>query len=152
MQISTISLKAANEYVIRNHRHHGSVRGHKFSLALYDNDELCGVAIVGRPVSRILDDGSTLEVLRLCTNGKKNACSMLYARCARAAEILGYRKIVTYILQSENGASLRASGWKCVSEKCGATKWNSKRSLKNNHIEGYKAAPEEMKKRYEKEW
>lgn len=73
-----------------------------------------GVAIVGRPVSRHLDDGWTLEVNRLCTDGSRNACSALYAAAWRAARAMGYKRLVTYILESENGASLRAAGWKCV--------------------------------------
>ena len=59
------------------------------------------------PVSRYLDDGHTLEVNRLCTDGTKNACSFLYAAAWRAARAMGYRKIVTYILDTESGASLR---------------------------------------------
>ena len=92
----------------------GDVVGHKFSIGLSDGDKIVGVAIVGRPVARHLDDGWTLEVNRLCTDGTRNACSMLYAAAWRAARAMGYKRIVTYILESENGASLRASGWKCV--------------------------------------
>lgn len=66
---------------------------------------------MGRPVSRILDDGKTLEVLRLCTDGSPNVCSFLYSRAARVAKELGYRKIITYILDNENGGSLKATGW-----------------------------------------
>ena len=76
------------------------------------NGRLAGVAIVGRPVSRYLDDGLTLEVNRLCTDGTKNACSFLYGAAARAAKVLGYHRIVTYILDTESGVSLRASGWR----------------------------------------
>lgn len=83
----------------------------KFSLGCMANGHLAGVAIVGRPVSRYLDDGLTLEVNRLCTDGTKNACSFLYGAAARAAKVLGYHRIVTYILDTESGVSLRASGW-----------------------------------------
>lgn len=86
------------------------------------NGEIVGVAIVGRPVSRYLDDGWTLEVNRLCTDGTKNACSFLYFAAWRVAKNLGYKKLITYILDSENGASLKASGWKCVG-KCGGKCW-----------------------------
>ena len=75
---------------------------------------LAGVAIVGRPVSRYLDDGKTLEVNRLCTDGTKNACSFLYAAAARAARAMGYQRIITYTLDTEGGASLRAAGWCCA--------------------------------------
>lgn len=113
MIIKPLSLKAANAFIVENHRHHDKVQGHKFSLGLYAGEQLIGCAVVGRPVSRYLDNGSTLEITRLCTNGAANACSMLYGRCARIAKEMGYDKIITYILESETGASLKASGWIC---------------------------------------
>lgn len=85
LTVKPISLKDANDYIIENHRHHDKVSGHKFSISVYDGDRLCGVATVGRPLSRLLDNGNTLEVTRLCTDGTRNACSILYARCARIA-------------------------------------------------------------------
>ena len=87
LDIVPITLAEANEFVKRNHRHHGKVIGHKFSIAVADveTSKIVGVAIVGRPVSRFLDDGWTLEVNRLCTDGTHNACSMLYAAAWRAA-------------------------------------------------------------------
>ena len=121
--IRPISLKDANSYIIQNHRHHGKAQGHKFSLGVYEGDELHGVAVVGRPVSRRLDDGMTCEVIRLCTDGTYNACSMLYSRCARVCKEMGYRKIITYILDSESGVSLRASGWTCEAEMVGGGDW-----------------------------
>ena len=119
MRLARITLREANAYVSAHHRHHGQARGHKFSLACYDDGgNLHGVAIVGRPVARMLDDGRTLEVTRLCTDGYRNACSFLYGASARYAREAGYSRVVTYILESENGASLKASGWKmdCVTK------------------------------------
>lgn len=81
-----------------------------------DGENVVGVAIVGRPVARGLDDGWCLEVLRVCTLGDRNACSMLYATCWRAARAMGYRKLVTYTLKTEPGSSLKAAGWKIVGE------------------------------------
>ena len=107
-----ITLKAANEFVAKHHRHHKPSVGHKFSIGLSNDDNLIGVAIMGRPVARNSDDGFTIEVARLCTNGQKNACSMLYQAAARASKELGYKKIQTYILEIESGTSLKASGWK----------------------------------------
>lgn len=101
MRISGISLAEANAFVERLHRHHGRAVGHKWSLAAYKDGRLCGVAIVGRPSGRYLDDGKTLEVTRLCTDGTRNACSALYAACARKAKREGYERIITFILQSE---------------------------------------------------
>lgn len=126
LELVPITLKEANFFVEQHHRHHKPVTGHKFSIAASDGEKIVGVAIVGRPVSRYLDDGWTLEVNRLCTDGTKNACSFLYSAAWRAAKNMGYKKLITYILQSENGASLKASGWKCVGE-AGGKHWTGKR-------------------------
>lgn len=119
LEIRPISLKDANNYVEENHRHHRKATGHKFSLGVWSGDTLHGVAIVGRPLSRFLDDGETLEVLRLCTDGTYNACSILYARCAKIAKDMGYKKIITYILEEEAGTSVRASGWSLEADSVG---------------------------------
>lgn len=114
LRIIPMSLRAANEFVMAGHRHHGSTRGHKFSVGVVDGSgELRGVAIAGRPVARGLDDGATLEVLRVCTDGTPNACSKLYAAIRRAALAMGYMpgRIITYTLAEEPGTSLRAAGW-----------------------------------------
>ena len=124
LEICPMTLKEANAYVEQNHRHHGPVVGHKFSIGCSDGEKIVGVAIVGRPVARHLDDGWTLEVNRLCTDGTRNACSMLYAAAWRAARAMGYKRIVTYILDTENGASLRASGWQCAPGLRGGGNWN----------------------------
>ena len=102
LRLKPISLRDANEYVRQHHRHHKPVAGHKFSIGCEADSELVGVIIAGRPVSRYLDDGFTLEVTRLCTNGAKNACSFLYGAAARAAAAMGYKRIITYTLESEN--------------------------------------------------
>ena len=125
-----ISLATANQFVIEKHRHHDKAQGCKFCIGAYQNDKLIGVAIVGRPVSRYLDDGKTLEVTRLCTDGTKNACSFLYGASAKVAKKNGYRKIQTYILQSESGTSLIASGWILEKENAGGGDWHPKRDEK----------------------
>jgi len=142
LEIVPMTLREANAYVEQNHRHHGPVPGHKFSIGLSDGEQIVGVAIVGRPVSRHLDDGWTLEVNRLCTDGTKNACSMLYAAAWRAARAMGYKRLVTYILESENGASLRAAGWKCVGQ-AGGLRWTGAR---RPEVDLY---PAQMKIRFE---
>lgn len=124
LRLCRVELAEANDFVAKHHRHHKAVVGHKFSLGAMLDGELVGVVIVGRPVSRMRDDGNTLEVTRLCTNGAKNACSFLYGAAARAAFALGYGRIGTYILVSEDGASLRASGWRLIGERGGGS-WNS---------------------------
>lgn len=127
MEVKPITLREANAYVEAFHRHHWPTVGHKWSLAAYKDGRLCGVAVVGRPTGRYLDDGHTLEVTRLCTDGTRNACSVLYAACARRAKLEGYEKIVTFILQSEPGTSLKAAGWTLESAKAGKPKWNKQR-------------------------
>jgi hypothetical protein len=120
-----VSLDEANAFVAQSHRHHKPVVGHKFSIGAALGDEVIGVVIVGRPVSRHRDNGLTLEVTRLCTNGAKNACSFLYGAAARAAFALGYTHIGTYILASESGISLTASGWRLIGEVKGRS-WDCK--------------------------
>lgn len=125
LQIIPISFKEAIEFVKLNHRHHKPPVGHKFSIAVSDGQKIVGVSMVGRPVARHLDNGWTLEVNRLCTDGTKNVCSMLYGASWRAAKALGYKKLVTYILNTETGVSLSASGWKCIGQVSGRG-WDSK--------------------------
>ena len=144
LTLTSIRLADANAFVAAHHRHHRPVTGHKFSLGCEQDGRLVGVAIVGRPVSRYLDDGKTLEVNRLCTTGEKNACSFLYGAAARAAKALGYRKIITYTLASEPGASLRAAGWRCAG-LAGGLRWTGKRRPPQDLY------PAEQKLRYEKE-
>ena len=125
MRVAPITLKAANEYVKDVHRHHPTVPGCCFCISLLDDaGQIVGVAIVGRPVARMLQDGVTAEVIRVATDGTKNACSMLYGAAWRAARAIGYTRMVTYTLPEEGGASLRASGWKCTSETAGGGEWS----------------------------
>lgn len=111
LEIRPITLKEANAYVAAHHRHNQPTTGHKWSVSVYDGENLCGVAIAGQPIARKLDDGLTIEIRRVCTDGTPNACSMLYGACCRAAKAMGYKRVVTYTLVSEPGASLRASGF-----------------------------------------
>lgn len=119
-----IELKDAQNYINKFHRHHQAAHRDKFRIAAMEDGEIIGVVQVGRPVSRVLDDGHTLEVLRLCTTGEKNVCSFLYSRAARIAKEMGYTKIITYILESETGTSLKASGWKLEVDGVGGSDWN----------------------------
>ena len=139
-----VSLKDANAFVAEHHRHHKPVTGHKFSLGCMQDGRLVGVAIVGRPVSRYLDDGMTLEVNRLCTTGEKNVCSFLYGAAARAARALGYGKIITYTLDTEPGTSLRAAGWLCAG-LAGGIRWTGQRRPAAD------LCPPQKKLRYEKQ-
>lgn len=142
MNIRPITFRQASDFINKCHRHHKATVGHKFSIGLFDGDQLVGCAVCGRPVSRYLDDGVTCEINRLCTDGTKNACSMLYGACCRIAKEMGYDRIITYILESENGASLKASNFVCDGV-AGGTHWTGERN------KGQKI-PNEMKTRWSK--
>lgn len=114
LNIRPITLQQARVFVARLHRHNKPPIGHKFSVGLFDDDRMVGVAMCGRPIARAFDDGLTLEVNRTCTDGTRNANSMLYGACWRAAKALGYRRLVTYTQADETGASLRAAGFRLV--------------------------------------
>lgn len=121
LRIVPMELSEANDFVRRHHRHHQPVPGHKFSLGCARGDLIVGVAIIGRPVARHSDDGWTLEVNRTCTDGTKNANSMLYGAAWRAAKAMGYRRLITYTLPEEGGVSLRAAGWKEIGRRGGGS-------------------------------
>lgn len=136
--------KQANEFIEKNHRHHGRVQGDIFRIGAQDAEgNIVGVMTVGRPVARGLQDGATVEVTRLCTTGQENACSFLYSRAARVAKELGYKRIITYTLESENGASLRASGWTMTGLTGGGT-WNRPNRVREDK------APTCLKQRWER--
>lgn len=123
MTIERLELGEANAFVREHHRHHRPVIGHLFSLGAAMDNKIVGVAIVGRPVARMRDDGATAEITRLCTDGTKNACSFLYGASARAAFALGFKRVGTYILASEPGTSLTAAGWRLIG-KTGGGSWS----------------------------
>lgn len=125
LEVVPMDLADANAFVEAVHRHHKPVVGHKFSLGVLNPTQLCGVAIIGRPVARFLDDGWTLEVTRVATDGTPNACSALYGAARRACFALGYKRLITYTLKAESGSSLKGAGWKCLGEAGGGT-WNRK--------------------------
>jgi hypothetical protein len=142
IQAVPLELKEANDFVRRYHRHHAPVIRDKYRIGAELDGKLVGVVQVARPVARMLCDGKTLEVVRLCTDGTKNVCSFLYSAAARIAREMGYTKIITYILASESGDSLRACGWeleasvkgqswsrearprKCTAPTCNKQRWS----------------------------
>lgn len=140
VEIRPISFKQASEFINKHHRHHNATVGCKFVIGLYKGDRLIGCAVCGRPVSRHLDNGFTCEINRVCTDGTRNACSMLYGACCRIAKEMGYKKIITYILESEDGASLKASNFICEGA-AGGIHWTGCRD-KGQDI------PQEMKTRW----
>ena len=130
LTVVPVPLDEANAFVAQHHRHHRPTVGHKFSMGVADDSgTIRGVAIIGRPIGRYLDDGLTLEVNRVATDGCANACSALYGAARRATFALGYRRLITYTLVSEPGTSLRAAGWKCLGER-GGLRWTGVRRPK----------------------
>lgn len=124
MEIVPVSLKEAQAFIEKHHRHHKAPAGYKFAIGCQVGGVLVGVSVVGRPISRHMDDGRTLEVTRLCTDGTKNACSFLYSRSAKIAKDMGYAKIITYILETESGTSLKASNWHLETADAGGGNWS----------------------------
>lgn len=122
-----MSYREAVRFIAAHHRHRRPPRGYLFAIGLSEGEKVVGCAVVGRPIARLLDDSWTAEVTRLCTDGTKNACSMLYSASWRAVRAMGYRRLVTYTLASESGASLRAAGWKVVAQTDGHSWTRSKR-------------------------
>jgi hypothetical protein len=123
IEIRPLTISQANEMVGKLHRHHKPVIGHRFSVGAYINNILVGAAIVGRPVSRELDQYMIAEVTRLVTDGTPNVCSFLYSAVARIAKEMGFDKIQTYILSTEPGTSLIAAGWEYEISTSGGN-WN----------------------------
>lgn len=124
LALQPISFREACDFITQHHRHHRPPQGHLFSVAVNSGTDVCGVAIVGRPVARMLQNGYTAEVTRCCTDGTKNAASMLYAAAWRAARALGYQRLITYTLLEEHGTSIRAAGWREIGAAGGGS-WNS---------------------------
>jgi hypothetical protein len=145
-----ITLREAAAYIEAHHRHHDPPRGCIVVVGVTAiletgmlDDGLRGVAVVGRPVSRMLQDGWTAEVTRVATDGTRNACSFLYGAAWRAVRALGYRKLVTYTLPEEGGASLRGAGWTVIWEAGGGSWSRTERPRVDTH-------PTQAKLRWEK--
>lgn len=142
LEIRPITFKAASTFVLDHHRHNAPPVGCKFCIGLYSDGIMVGCAICGRPVSRRLDDGLTCEITRVCViDGIRNGCSMLYGAACRVAKAMGYKRVVTYTLESENGASVKASNFVCAG-KAGREKWNGVRDTGHE-------MPHEKKTRWE---
>jgi hypothetical protein len=121
LEIVPMNISDAKEFVAQYHRHHLPPVGALFAIGAAADGVIVGAAIVGRPVARGSNDGWTAEVTRLATTGQRNACSMLYRACWRAARSMGYKRLVTYTLATELGGSLRGAGFKCLGTVPGRT-------------------------------
>ena len=144
-EIRPITLKAARTFVGSHHRHNLPPQGGMFACQLVENGQTRGVAIVGRPVARKLDNGLTAEITRCCTDGITNGCSMLYGAAVRACRALGFRAVITYTLESESGASLKASNWKLDAVLPAQAYWKNRYQT---DLFGNARRPPEPKKRW----
>ena len=128
LHLVPLSRKVAQECVTRWHRHNGapSIAGDLFRVGAATADgTLVAVGMAGRPVARHYDDGTTIEVTRVSSDGTRNATSMLYGALTRAAFALGYQRVITYTQADESGASLRAAGWKVIATRPARKGWSS---------------------------
>ena len=112
LNLRACTIKEARRFVGEHHRHNRPPVGGRFAVAVERDGEVVAVGIAGQPVARLLDDGATIEVTRCCTDGTQNSASMVYGALCRAAKALGYKRAVTYTLETEIGSSLRASNWR----------------------------------------
>jgi hypothetical protein len=118
LQVRPLTVKQALKWCRTTHRRLPALQGGMWCIAGERDGVLVGVAIVGRPTARLLDNGRRLQVLRVATlpgdaseSGHKGANSILYAACARAGRAMGATDMWTYIHDDEPGTSLRAAGW-----------------------------------------
>jgi hypothetical protein len=126
LHLVPVRFRQACEFVAAHHRHLRPPRGLIFSVGVADEDEaLHGVLVAGRPVARHYDNGLTLEVTRVATDGAANANSMLYGAARRASRALGYTRLITYTQDGETGASLRAAGWRIVATRPPRPGWHT---------------------------
>lgn len=124
LQLVPLSQREAADAVARWHRHNLPPRGDLFRVGVANDDVLVCVGIAGRPVARHLDDGRTVEVTRVASNGTRNATSMTYAALTRAAWALGYRRVITYTQAGEPGTSLVAAGWHVIAQRPARPGWH----------------------------
>lgn len=138
LTLTPVSLQKAFTFIAQHHRHHPRPQGAKWAVGATLAGHLVGVATIGRPVSRQLDDGFTAEVTRVATDGTSNACSFLLAAAWRASKAVGYRRLITYTLSAEPGTSLRAAGWRAVGETRGGSWSAPSRPRRDKHPLGRK--------------
>lgn len=141
-----VDLTTARKFVGEHHRHNLPPQGWKLGVGVAKDDVLVGVAMAGRPVARALDDGRTLEVIRTCTDGTRNANSMLYGAISRAAKALGYDRLYTYTLADEPGSSLRAVGWEVDAELAPRGGWDNGRARYATDLFGNDRTPKDTAK------
>jgi hypothetical protein len=134
MRSIPITLDQAKQFVGQEHRHHAPPHKHRWSIGAVKNGKLVGVVVVGRPVSGSVEPYLIAEVIRLATDGTKNACSFLYGKAARVAKEMGYKSTQTFTLPEEGGASLRAVGWAFVHATSGDD-WHGRKGRPNRRTD-----------------
>lgn len=142
LNLQPITYGEACEYIRQHHRHHIPTNNHICSVAANDGTKIVGVIMVGRPVARMMDDGWTAEIVRCCTDGTKNAPTLLMGAAWRAVKALGYVKLITYTLSTEPGVSLRAAGFEQTGETAGGSWSRPSRPRNGKH-------PLDIKRRWE---
>lgn len=155
LRLVPLTLTEIRRYVAEHHRHNRPPLGWRFGVGVVDESgALVGVGVAGQPVSRRLDDGLTVEITRVCTDGHRNANSRLYGALCRAAAALGYQRVITYTLQSESGSSLRAAGFTCDGEagaRPGQTHWSPSRPRRERDLFGKSETPNDPKLRWSRQ-
>jgi len=132
LSLVPVTLAEANAFVASFHRHSRPVTGHRFCAGVADASRIRGVVIAGRPVAAALSDGWTAEVYRCCTDGARNACSILYGAAWRWMQAAGYSRGITYTLAEEDGASLKASGWRVAATLGTRRGWDTPSRSRDN--------------------
>ena len=129
-----INREIAKDFINKYHRHNAGPVADRFRIGLFEDDELIGVGVAGNPVARKLMDGLTIEITRVCVlPDKPNACSQIYARMKRIAQLMGYKRIITYTLDTESGASLRAIG-AVIDHRVAKGNWLNRQNRKYNEV------------------
>ena len=120
VELRPVGLSAAVAMVGRWHRHLPRCAGGLAAVEVVGSAGWpVGVAIVGRPSSRVLAGRGWVEVVRValaplgggpldCPWGAASACY----QWAEAWAWWGGRPVLTYTLGEESGGSLRAAGWR----------------------------------------
>ena len=149
LEVVPVTLKAAKAFIAQHHRHNLPPQGWKFGVGLMQSEVLVGVGVAGRPVARRLDDGRTIEITRVCVSQAPNGCSKLYGALRKASMALGYRRVITYTLAAEPGASLKAAGFRVDAHLPQRPTWDTpSRPREQTDATGLERRPTEAKVRW----
>ncbi len=102
-----ISLREANEFLEQHSSRHKPMRGCTFCVGCALDGKLVGAAIVGR----CREDSQAVQIDRICATVGRAAYGMLYGAAARAAQALGYWRIIAFLRPDRPDSALRSAGW-----------------------------------------